>query len=242
MKNSSVLLTHLDSLLLVLLILLASPVAGHPTKKKTQFVLVHGSFHGAWSWYKLSTILQSWGHNVTALDMAASGIDPIQPKTVSSAFQYFHPLTEFLAGLPSDERVVLVGHSFGGIGVAAAMEDFPEKISVGVFVTATMPGPNLTLSDILVENGKQAPPPLDSHYVYDDGEDKPPTSIIVGSLTLAKHLYSLSPPEVKCCVKCCGKMCYNNPRFVICVHFILILYNHQMMDIIISFNNLIDIS
>lgn len=160
MKNSSVLLTHLDSLLLVLLILLASPVAGHPTKKKTQFVLVHGSFHGAWSWYKLSTILQSWGHNVTALDMAASGIDPIQPKTVSSAFQYFHPLTEFLAGLPSDERVVLVGHSFGGIGVAAAMEDFPEKISVGVFVTATMPGPNLTLSDILVEVN------LTSYYVH----------------------------------------------------------------------------
>lgn len=181
--------------LLVLLILLFSPAAGEPTNKKSHFVLVHGACHGAWSWYKVSTILQSWGHNVTALDMAASGVDPIEPKTISSAFQYFQPLTEFLAGLPSGDRVVLVGHSFGGLGVAVAMEDFPEKISVGVFVAASMPGPNLSLSAIGIEDEKQRPPPLDNHYVYENGEDKPPTSYILGPLKLAKHLYPLSPLE-----------------------------------------------
>lgn len=43
---------------------------------------------------------------------------------------------------------------------SAAMEDFPEKISVGVFVTATMPGPNLSLSAILIEVN------LTSYYVH----------------------------------------------------------------------------
>lgn len=80
MKNASSLLRHL-----LLLIFLSSPAAGEPTNKKNHFVLVHGSCHGAWSWYKLSTILQSWGDDVTALDMAASGVDPRQPKTISSA-------------------------------------------------------------------------------------------------------------------------------------------------------------
>ncbi|KAG7019490.1 Methylesterase 1, partial [Cucurbita argyrosperma subsp. argyrosperma] len=84
--------------------------------------------------------------------MAASGVDPRQPKTISSAFHYFQPLTEFLAGLPSGERVVLVGHSFGGLGVAVALEEFPEKISVGVFdlslaITLVRPFPLLKIND-----------------------------------------------------------------------------------------------
>ncbi|XP_047333643.1 salicylic acid-binding protein 2-like [Impatiens glandulifera] len=40
------------------------------------FVLVHGACHGAWCWYKLKPLLESAGHKVTAIDMAASGINP----------------------------------------------------------------------------------------------------------------------------------------------------------------------
>jgi pimeloyl-ACP methyl ester carboxylesterase len=29
--------------------------------------------------------------------------------------------------------VVIVGHSFGGMSIALAMEKFPEKIAVGIF-------------------------------------------------------------------------------------------------------------
>lgn len=49
---------------------------------------------------------------------------------------------DFMASLVGDDdkdRVVLVGHSFGGLGVSLAMERFPEKISVAVFITAYMP-------------------------------------------------------------------------------------------------------
>ncbi|KAF6177053.1 hypothetical protein GIB67_015928 [Kingdonia uniflora] len=41
---------------------------------KQHFVLVHGACHGAaWCWYKVQTLLESEGHRVTALDLAASG-------------------------------------------------------------------------------------------------------------------------------------------------------------------------
>lgn len=45
----------------------------------------------------------------------------------------------FLASLDPNEKVVLVGHSFGGMSIALAMEKFPEKIEVGIFLAAFIP-------------------------------------------------------------------------------------------------------
>ncbi|GMN75579.1 hypothetical protein TIFTF001_056325, partial [Ficus carica] len=42
----------------------------------SHFVLVHGTCHGAWCWYKVAAQLKSTGHKVTALDLATSGIHP----------------------------------------------------------------------------------------------------------------------------------------------------------------------
>ncbi|KAM7474932.1 hypothetical protein LguiB_022175 [Lonicera macranthoides] len=110
------------------------------------FVLVHGACLGAWSWFKLVPLLTAYGHNVTALDLAASGIDPRQVTDILSMADYFQPLTDFMAALPPQEKVVLVGHSLGGLAISYSMELFPEKISVAVFVTASMPGPNYNIS------------------------------------------------------------------------------------------------
>ena len=112
---------------------------------KNHFVLVHGACHGAWCWYKVVTILRSEGHKVSVLDMAASGINPKHVDDLNSMADYNEPLMEFMNSLPQQERVVLVGHSLGGINISLAMEKFPQKIAVAVFVTASMPGPDLNL-------------------------------------------------------------------------------------------------
>ena len=104
--------------------------------------------HGAWCWYKVSAHLKSAGHNVTALDMAASGVHPKQVHELHSFEDYFEPLMEFMESLPLEERVVLVGHSMSGICISAAMESFPEKISASVFAAAVMPGPDLSFKAI----------------------------------------------------------------------------------------------
>lgn len=112
-----------------------------PEPNKQHFVLVHGACLGAWSWYKVTTYLQSDGHNVTALDMAGAGIDPTKPESVNSIGEYYEPLFRFMENLALDAKIVLVGHSMGGLGISMAMEKFPEKISVAIFVTAAMPPP-----------------------------------------------------------------------------------------------------
>lgn len=112
------------------------------------FVLVHGSCLGAWSWYKLVALLRSSGHHVTALDLAASGVNPMQPNDLQSISDYFRPLRDFFAALPPHEKVILVGHSLGGLPISQAMEYFPTKISVAVFLTALMPGPALNISTL----------------------------------------------------------------------------------------------
>ena len=108
-------------------------------KSTTHFVLVHGACHGAWSWFKMKHRLESAGNRVTALNMAASGIHEKQIEAVASMEEYSRPLLDFVDSLPSDEKVVLVGHSLGGFNIAYAMEAFPEKIAAGVFVAAFMP-------------------------------------------------------------------------------------------------------
>ncbi|KAM5576375.1 hypothetical protein ABKV19_007310 [Rosa sericea] len=130
------------------------PHSYNPTQNpvaKKHFVLVHGAGHGAWCWYKVATLLKQSGHNVTALDLAASGIDPTQIQQVRSFAVYVEPLTNFMESLPPKERVVLVGHSLGGVALSIAMERFPRKISVAVFATAAMPGPDISFLTILIK-------------------------------------------------------------------------------------------
>jgi alpha-beta hydrolase superfamily lysophospholipase len=136
---------------LIILFCLANKTLASSQPSKKHFVLVHGSCHGAWSWYKIVTLIRSSGHKATALDLAASGVDPQQANDLHSISDYFRPLKDFMVALPPHERVILVGHSLGGLAISQAMERFPSKISVAVFVTASMPGPNLTISTIQQE-------------------------------------------------------------------------------------------
>ncbi|CAN1829348.1 Methyl jasmonate esterase 1 [Linum perenne] len=113
--------------------------------KSRHFVLLHGACNGAWIWYKVSALLKEAGHKVTAIDLASSGINPKKWEEVKSFVEYSEPLLKFMESLPSDgEKVVIVAHSLGGYSASIAMERFPEKVSLGVFVTASMLGPEFT--------------------------------------------------------------------------------------------------
>ena len=108
-------------------------------RRRHRFVLVHGVCHGAWSWYRVATILRSAGHRVDALDMAACGARPGRSAEVSSFEEYSRPLLDALAALPPGERAVLVGHSYGGQSLALAMQAHPDRVAVAVFVSAAIP-------------------------------------------------------------------------------------------------------
>ncbi|KAL7141307.1 hypothetical protein ABFS83_08G044700 [Erythranthe nasuta] len=159
------------------------------------FVLVHGACHGAWCWYKVMTRLRSMGHRVTALDMAGAGADTGCVEELSLFFDYCRPLVELMEGLPPDERVVLVGHSLGGICISLVMEKFPDKIGLAIFVAAIMPGPDFTVLTALGKIEREADYYMDSRFSFANGDEKPPTSFTFGPNFMAKHLYQLSSPE-----------------------------------------------
>lgn len=108
------------------------------SKQSVHIVLVHGACHGAWCWHKLRPTLEAAGHRVTALDLAASGIDGRRIDELRTFSDYSQPLLELLDGIPETEKVVLVGHSLGGLNISLAMDLYPQKIDVAVYLAAFM--------------------------------------------------------------------------------------------------------
>ncbi|KAJ0097117.1 hypothetical protein Patl1_28782 [Pistacia atlantica] len=71
---------------------------------KNHIVLVHGASHGAWCWFKLVPLLKLAGHQVTTVDLGASGINPKQIDDITSISDYLQPLMDFMSSLPQDEK------------------------------------------------------------------------------------------------------------------------------------------
>ncbi|KAJ9177201.1 hypothetical protein P3X46_012440 [Hevea brasiliensis] len=165
--------------------------------QQKHFVLVHGACHGAWSWYKLKPLLETTGHQVTALDLAASGIHMKPIQEVHTLSEYTQPLLELLASLPPNERVILVGHSLGGLNLALAMEKFPEKISVAVYLTAFMPDTVHQPSYILDQYNERTPSEawLDTQFLPYSTSLQHQTSMFFGPIFISSKLYHLSPIE-----------------------------------------------
>lgn len=153
------------------------------------FVLVHGAYHGAWCWYKIRCLLESAGHKVTCLDLRASGIDPSDANTIFKFEEYNQPLDDVFSGLGEGEKVILVGHSAGGLNLTASLYKYPEKIQVAVYVVGQM-----------IRNTPKVPPdyPIDKgkyDVYYGEGPDQPPTSFVYKKELVREHFYQRSPLE-----------------------------------------------
>lgn len=166
-------------------------------KNQKHFILVHGASHGAWCWHKVKPLLEAAGHHVTALDLAASGINMKAIQDVHTLHQYTEPLLDILASLPDTEKVILVGHSLGGLSLALASDKFPEKISAAVFFTAFMPDTAHKPSYVVDQYVERTPAEnwLDTKFAPYDNSKPSPMSMFFGHNFLTSKLYQLSPIE-----------------------------------------------
>ncbi|GAA0145062.1 esterase [Lithospermum erythrorhizon] len=161
-------------------------------------VLVHGTGHGAWCWYKLKPLLEAAGHQVTAVELSASGIDPKQIQEVHTFNDYTLPLLELMESVPADEKVILVGHSLGGMNIALAMEKYPHKVSIGVFVSAFVPDTTHAPSYVLEKYLEQIPAGAwgDTKLFSVGSPGREPLAVMsFGPKALENALYQLCPPE-----------------------------------------------
>ncbi|CAI9780738.1 unnamed protein product [Fraxinus pennsylvanica] len=161
--------------------------------QQKHFVLVHGACLGAWSWYKLQPLLEAAGHRVTAIDLSASGINPKSLDELRTFPDYTLPLFKVMESIPPDEKVVLVGHSLGGMNLAFAMEKYPEKIYMAVFLAAIMPDtvhrPSYVPEQVPMEDS------LDTQFAPFGRPEDHLQSILFGPQFISSRLYQLSPPE-----------------------------------------------
>ncbi|PIA63137.1 hypothetical protein AQUCO_00200870v1 [Aquilegia coerulea] len=162
----------------------------------SHFVLVHGGGFGAWCWYKTITLLEEGGFKVDAIDLTGSGVHSCDTNTITSLAQYVKPLTDFLEKLGEGEKVILVGHDFGGACISYAMELFPSKIAKAVFIAAAMLTNGQSTLEMFSQQGnsndlmKQA-----QIFNYANGKDHPPTAIDLDKSLLRDLLFNQSPSK-----------------------------------------------
>ena len=101
----------------------------------TTIGLVHGAWHGAWCWERLTPHLDARGHRVVAVDLPA--------ENDSAGLTHYAELTA--AALGDADDVVLVGHSLGGasIPIVAALRPIRRLI----FLCALIPEPGKSVTD-----------------------------------------------------------------------------------------------
>jgi pimeloyl-ACP methyl ester carboxylesterase len=126
---------------------------------RTAFVLVHGGWHNHSAWDRVTPILQAQGFAVLTLDLPGAGANAIAPRSLSrrpfdpSAFATERsPVADVTqqertqaviasvkeAASLTDGKVMLVGHSAGGMTVSAVAEQIPNLLLAAVYLSGFM--------------------------------------------------------------------------------------------------------
>ncbi len=140
-------------------VLTATPPSLAATDIKPTFVFVHGAWHGAWTWNDLTPLLAEVGYASLAIDLPGAGSRTRFPRSFLKrpldkvAFaQEMSPVAEVTqeerteatidavkqASNLGNGKVVLVGHSWGGLTISHVAEAIPEKIQCLVYLTAML--------------------------------------------------------------------------------------------------------
>lgn len=136
--------------------------AGDRTKAAT-FVLVHGAWHGGWCWQWLTPRLRAAGHAVVAPTLTGLGE---RAHLLTPEVDLDTHIRDITALLEYDdlERVVLVGHSYGGMVIAGVAAQVPERVIGLVYLDAFLPEDGRAVADYCTlaptgPDGWRVPPP-----------------------------------------------------------------------------------
>jgi pimeloyl-ACP methyl ester carboxylesterase len=118
------------------------------------FILIHGAWHGAATWSKLLPLLRAQGFVAESIDLPGAGKNALWPDhfddhpspnaavTQAERTRAVLALVDDLAAA-SNGKVVLVGHSLGGLTVSAVTEAAASKIAAAVYLCAFLLPPRV---------------------------------------------------------------------------------------------------
>ena len=145
-----------SGLLGTLSMLPASQAAPQPSTTGKIFVLVHGAWHGAWTWDRLIPHLRAAGHDARALTLAGVGERIGEMSTRIDLETHIGDVVTFVR-TQDLRRVVLVGHSYGGYPVTAAAERLAGegRIDAVAYLDAFVPSNGERMLDYLDADGRR---------------------------------------------------------------------------------------
>jgi pimeloyl-ACP methyl ester carboxylesterase len=108
------------------------------------YVLVHGGAHGAWCWEPVRAHLEG---RVLAVDLPPKSVRGIPAADLAEQPPELNTIgvDDFATSAIADidaaglDRVVLVGHSMGGLTIAEVARRIPERVTHLVFVSCIVP-------------------------------------------------------------------------------------------------------
>jgi len=116
----------------------------------SKFVLVHGAWGSAQEFDCLIRILSKTGHDVTAVDLPGHGNNKAQASevTLDAYVQEVIRVVQQKGG-----KVILAGHSLGGVVISRVAEIVPEKINRLIYIAAMLPKTSVTAFEIMQSDG-----------------------------------------------------------------------------------------
>ncbi|MFI7171247.1 alpha/beta fold hydrolase [Rhodococcoides fascians] len=102
------------------------------------FVLVHGAYHGGWSWQRVRAVLENAGHRVFTPSQTGCGD---RAHLLDAAITIDTFVDDIVSVIETEEiyEVILVGHSFGARTVVGVADRIPSKLAHLVFLDGGFP-------------------------------------------------------------------------------------------------------
>jgi pimeloyl-ACP methyl ester carboxylesterase len=105
-------------------------------------LLVHGGFCGGWYWHKVKTILELAGHIVYAPTLTGLGQYDHLNNPQINLDTHIQDISNLLF-FEDVKKVILVGHSYGGLVITGAASRNPSQIDQLIY-----------LDGLIAENGE----------------------------------------------------------------------------------------
>ncbi len=109
------------------------------------YVLVHGAWQAPYVWDQVKSKLEQEGNSVTVVELPGHGDDQTIPSTITLNL-YTTTVLDALSKI--NGKVILVGHSLGGMIISSVAEQVPTKIEKLVYLAAYLPSSGQSLLDL----------------------------------------------------------------------------------------------
>ena len=165
----------------------------------TTFVLIPGMCHGAWCFDDLATALRADGHRVLALTL--TGVAE-RAHLLRGGVNLDTHLSDVLAAIDADaegdDKLVLVGHSYGGMVITGVADRIPHRVDAVVFLDAVLPRDGESCWDLVNDEERQWYLGVDdtgfavpAMPFFDDRASAHPLATVLQPLRLTSDLFGL---------------------------------------------------